>query len=114
MPWSQPATPVVHGRSLGRSGAMKHFGHTLFVIGFLNFTVFWIVAVIIGGAAVGHGPVDGKYFVSWHGHRTEVSRSVYEYSWYHTRSTWVTHPLAAFGWYLIYCEDKKRKAKATA
>jgi len=93
---------------------MKYFGYTLFLFGFLNFTGFWIVAVIIGGDAVGHGPVDGRYFVSSHGRRTEVSRSVYEYSWYHARSTWVTHPLMAVGWYLVYRENKKRKSQASA
>jgi len=93
---------------------MKHFGYTLFVIGFLNFTCFCIIAAVIGGDAVGHGPIDGKYYVSSHGRRTEVSRSVYEYSWYHTRSTWVTHPLMAVGWYLVYSEEKKRKSKPAA
>jgi hypothetical protein len=93
---------------------MKYFGYTLFMIGVVNFASFWIIAVIIGGDAVGSGPVDGRYYVSEHGRRTEVSRSVFEYSWYHARSVWVTHPLAAFGWYLVYCEVKKRKSKPAA
>ena len=93
---------------------MKYFGYTLFAIGIVNFASFWIIAVIIGGVAVGSGAVDGRYFVSEHGHRTEVSRSVFEYSWYHARSVWVTHPLALFGSYLVYCEDKKRKSKPAA
>ena len=54
------------------------------------------------------------YHVSEHGRQTKVSRSVFEYSWYHARSVWVTHPLAAFGWYLVYNEDKKRKSKPAA
>jgi hypothetical protein len=93
---------------------MKYFAYTLVGIGILNFASFWIVAVIIGGDAVSNPPQDGRYYVSEHGHRTEVSRSVYEYSLFHARSVWVTHPLAFLGGYLLYSEDKKRKAKAAA
>ena len=93
---------------------MKYFAYTLVVIGVLNFASFWIIAVVIGGDAVSNAPVDGRYYVSEHGRRTEVSRSVYDYSLFHARSVWVTHPLAFFGGYLLYCEDKKRKAKPAA
>ena len=93
---------------------MKYFGYALFIIGFVNFAVFWIVAAIIGGDAVGNGPINGKYYVSSHGHQIEVSRSVYEYSWYHSRSIWITHPLAFFGWFLVYDDDQRRKSKPIA
>jgi hypothetical protein len=90
---------------------MKYFAYTLVVVGVLNFASFWVIALIVGGDAVGNPPQDGRYFVSEHGRRTEVSRSVYEYSLFHARSVWVTHPLALLGGVLLYCEDQKRKAK---
>ena len=64
-----------------------------FLVGILNFAVFWIAAVYLGGDAVSGKVVDGHYFLSNHGHLTEVSRAVFTYSQYHVRSVFVTHPL---------------------
>ncbi len=68
---------------------------TVFVGGFVNFAAFFTVAVAIGGDAVAGRVEGGRYYVSSHGRLTEVSRGVWEYSLFHARSTWITHPLAA-------------------
>jgi hypothetical protein len=67
-----------------------------------NFAVFWIVAVLNGGDAVSGREEGGRYFVSSHGHYTEISKAFFEYSLIHTRSVWFTHPLAlgSLFWFL--------------
>jgi hypothetical protein len=63
-------------------------------VGLVNFVVFFIVAMAIGGDAVAGHEAAGRFFLSSHGKLTEVSRAVFEYSKVHTLSLWVTHPLA--------------------
>ena len=91
--------------------SLKHLGSILVVVGILNFMSFFVISMFIGGDAVGNPPVDGRYNVSEHGHRTEVSRRVYEYSLIHARSVWVTHPLAFVGAMMFYDENETRKRK---
>ena len=67
-----------------------------------NFAVFWIVAGKIGGDAVSGRAEGGRYFLSDHGIRTEVSRAVYNYSLVHTVSVWATHGLAFGGGLVLY------------
>jgi len=94
--------------------AVRYFAYTLFIIGALNFASFFIIALFIGGDAVGNPPLDGRYYVSEHGRRTEVSRSVYEYSLFHARSVWGTHALIFFGAFILYCKDEDRKRMPAA
>ncbi len=89
---------------------MKYFACTLIAIGILNFVSFCIVAEVIGGDAI-NGRIDGgRYFVSEHGHDTEVSRSVFEYSRFHAHSVWVTHPLVFVGFLILYGAHEQRKS----
>lgn len=81
----------------------------VFFIGFLNFTVYWFVALAIGGDAVNGKVVDGHYYLANHGHLTEVSRETFNYSLIHTRSIFVTHPLAFIA--LIVGAQIQRKHK---
>jgi hypothetical protein len=76
----------------------------------LNFFLYFIVAVSIGGDAVNGKTEGGKFYLGEHGRFTEVSQSVFEYSRYHTYSVWMTHPLAMLGAYLLVT-DKKKKDK---
>jgi hypothetical protein len=71
-----------------------------------NFFVFWLVAFHIGGDAVSGKAVGGHYFVSNHGHLTEVRRAVFLYSKWHVRSLMVTHPLAFLCAWLASRETK--------
>jgi hypothetical protein len=93
---------------------MRYFAYTLVAIAILNFALFVIVAVSLGGDAVNGKEEAGRTYVGAHGHYTEVSRSVFEYSRLHARGVWVTHPLALLGGLLLYREEQKRKAKSAA
>jgi hypothetical protein len=61
--------------------------------GVANFLIFVIGAIYLGGNAMGGESEAGHYFVSEHGHLTEVSRAAYLYSQWHARSILLTHPL---------------------
>ena len=69
----------------------------LFLIAFLNFTAFWIVALCIGGDAMNGKVQAGRYYLANHGKYTEVTQCVWAYSKIHTISVWITHPLALLG-----------------
>jgi hypothetical protein len=66
----------------------------VFFAALLNFAVFWVVAVRLGGDAVNGRMQDGHFYLASHGKYTEVSGRVFMYSRLHTYSVWVTHPLA--------------------
>jgi hypothetical protein len=63
-------------------------------LGAVNFAGFSIGTLYLGGDAVNGSAVGGHYFLSNHGHLTEVSRSIFTYSKWHARSVWFTHPIA--------------------
>jgi hypothetical protein len=85
----------------GPQDGTRRILQVVFALGFVNFLVFWFGAVYLGGDAISGKAVDGHYFLSSHGHLTEVSQRVFDYSKWHTRSVSVTHPLAMFcGWLL--------------
>jgi hypothetical protein len=83
--------------SLWRYAAMPRvlniIGGSLFFIAIINFMVFWITAVSIGGDAISGKAEGGRYYVSNHAKLTEVSPCVWHYSRVHTISVWITHPL---------------------
>jgi hypothetical protein len=66
----------------------------IFYVGIANFLVFWVVAGMIGGDALSGKVEGGRYYLSSHGRLTEVSAELYTYSLWHTRSIFITHPLA--------------------
>ena len=65
----------------------------IFAVAWLNFTVYWIVGVCLGGSADNGRIQDGKYFLGSHGTYTEVSEAVFTYSRIHGESTLITHAL---------------------
>ena len=67
----------------------------VFLLGFANFALFFTISVAIGGDAVAGRVEGGRYYVSSHGHLTEVSPEVWEFSYRHARITWATFPLSA-------------------
>ncbi len=77
-------------------------GRVLVLLGVVNFAVFWIVGACIGGDAVSGRSEDGHYFVSNHGQLTEVTHAVFLYSRIHSYSVWITHPLAAAGYWVSH------------
>lgn len=64
---------------------------TLWIITIINFLVFWVVAVAIGGDALNGYHSDGHYFLKNHGQLTEVSREVFFYSEWHAISVFVSY-----------------------
>ncbi len=53
--------------------AIEILGAVLFFTAWLNFAVFWLVAVLIGGDAISGNVQGNHYYVSSHGKLTEVS-----------------------------------------
>jgi hypothetical protein len=66
-------------------------GFSLFALAMLNFALFWTIGAAIGGTA--DKVENGRFFVVSHGRHTEVSEEIWTYSYYHTRSVWITHPV---------------------
>lgn len=66
----------------------------IFIAAFINFAVFWLIAVYLGGDAINGRIADGHYYLMAHGRYTEVSAAVFNYSEWHVYSVWITHPLA--------------------
>lgn len=64
------------------------------VIAIINFTLFVIIAIVIGGDAVNGRIEGGHYYLANHGQLTEVNYFVFLYSTIHVYSVWITHPLA--------------------
>ncbi len=60
---------------------------------FPNFLVFWLVAVYLGGDALNGYVQNGHYFICAHGVCKEVSRSVWNYSYWHAISAIAGHML---------------------
>ena len=83
-------------------------GKFLFGLGVLNFTVFWVVAICIGGDAIDGKVENGHYYLNSRGFFTEVSAGVYWYSWVHTVSAFVTLILGMFGMLLWAYSWQKR------
>jgi hypothetical protein len=90
-------------------------GHTLVVIAFINFAVFWIIGVYIGGDAINGKAENGHYYVASHGRYIEVSKELWAYSKIHTESVWITHSLGILvGGSLIAYSTRKRKNKRSS
>jgi hypothetical protein len=71
-----------------RAQHMRKLTSLLAVLWLVNFGAYLIIATLIGGDAInGHAGL-GRYYLAMHGHLTQVSRSVYEYSRWHTYFLW--------------------------
>jgi hypothetical protein len=66
----------------------------------LNFVAYVAATYILGGDAVNGHIADGHYYLAMHGHTTEVSRVVFEYSLWHTYALWITFAVAIGLWLL--------------
>ena len=63
----------------------KKYEHRLLVAFIINFALFWVIAVGIGGDAVNGRIENGLYLLSSHGTDTPVSPWLWHYSLTHTR-----------------------------
>lgn len=64
------------------------------VVATVNFLLFFVIALIIGGDALNGKEEAGHYYLANHGVLTEVSYFVFTYSKLHAISILITHPLA--------------------
>ncbi|MDE8345125.1 MAG: hypothetical protein POH28_02950 [Acidocella sp.] len=81
---------------------MHRFLIGIVILGVVNFAVFFIVTLRLGGYALGGGyATGGQYFLASHGHYTQVTRAVFTYSRWHNYSLFITQPAAMLaGWQL--------------
>jgi hypothetical protein len=91
---------------------LETLGKSLIAFAIINFAIFWIVAIRIGGDAVNGKIEDGRYYVGSHGRYTEVSNGVWKYSEIQAKSIWVTHPIGFIGALIVY-KKRRRKNEAT-
>ncbi|WP_342360320.1 hypothetical protein [Terrarubrum flagellatum] len=68
--------------------------YVIVAIAAANFLSFAAISSFIGGDALNGKYEAGHYFLNNHGRLTEVSESVFNYSKWHARSLFLTHPLA--------------------
>ena len=79
----------------------------------INFIIFVIITIFIGGDAINGKVENGHYYL--HGYSietglrdyTEVSKSIFDYSKWHIYSIWITFPLI----FVYYFIDKRMKTK---
>lgn len=79
------------------------------MIGLLNFAVFFLVAIWLGGDAVNGTEEGGQYYLANHGKLTEVTHALWSYSRAHVYSVWVTHPMAMFGGFMSWRERRRSR-----
>jgi hypothetical protein len=83
-----------------RTKWLNTLGQALVLLGVVNFLLFWIIALSLGGDAYSGKIEDGRYFFKSN-HRdpryTEVTKAVWTYSKVHAISVWVTVPMAFAG-----------------
>lgn len=71
----------------------------VFAFTMVNFAVFVLIAIAIGGDAISGHAEAGRFFLASHGKLTETTKSIFFYSKVHTYSVWVTQPVGLLaGW----------------
>ena len=93
-----------------RVTVMSKATRILFVVTVLNFGVWGVVNCFIHGDAFNGKIQDGKYYVAAKGKYTEVTRSVYWYSYVHTWTNFVLFPATILSG-LLGMRFSARKAK---
>ena len=83
----------------------KQWEKVVFIVAIVNFAVFVLVAMRIGGDALNGKVENGHYLLNSHGTYTEVSHRLFLYSQIHASSLFVTHPLGL----LVGFRAKRRK-----
>jgi hypothetical protein len=80
------------------------------VVAILNFVVFVLVALLIGGDAINGNETAGNYYLANKGKLTEVSYLVFTYSKIHAISLFITHPLAMIAGIVYSATGGKRES----
>ncbi|RYX80026.1 hypothetical protein EON83_30370 [bacterium] len=72
---------------------MKNIATSIRFLSLVNFFSFFLGAIYLGGDAVNGKTEAGQYFLSWHGHFTQVSEAIFRYSYIHVMSVFVVMTL---------------------
>ena len=107
---------IIHQKVMGKSlhvGLDRNWtnrvkGIVLFIT-VLNFGVWGVGTVVLGGDAISGKQDQDTYFVKWKGRYTEVSRGIYLYSYIHTCLTIVSIPLAIILLSLVDIQQNRQK-----
>ncbi len=92
---------------------MKWVCGGLFLLAWLNFMVFTLVGLSIGGGAIHGKVVNGRYYLRNHGKYAEVSHGVFDYSRLHAYAVWITHPIGMVaGGMLVWLHVRRKKDAA--
>lgn len=85
-------------------------GSFLFLSGVFNFLIWFIINIEIGGDATNGKITDGHFYLGSHGRYTEVAEWVFNYSYAHTRFSWIALPVGfVVGNLLIWISDNRKK-----
>jgi hypothetical protein len=68
----------------------------ILIVALLNFFSFIFISLYLGGDALNGKEEQEHFYLNSHGHYTEVSEKVFQYSEIHGYSMWATHSLAIF------------------
>jgi hypothetical protein len=88
--------------------------YALGVVAVVNFTVFFFSCLFLGGEALTGHEAAGHYYLASKGQLTEVSRTVFQYSLWQTRSVFVTHGLAVLVGLVCFKMAKAAQARGPA
>ncbi len=73
----------------------------LIIVTLVNFLVFTLIALHLGGAAMNGKISDGHFYLGMYSHYTEVSRQVFTYSRWHGYSVYLTFTLSFVATFLL-------------
>ena len=85
---------------------MRRITKVVSLLWILNFAVYVLIASWLGGDALNGHVEAGHYYVAMHGHSTEVSREVFEFSRWHTFFL-IAHFCVAVVLGLVYRRESK-------
>ena len=91
---------------------MKRFTRIVSQLWIANFAVYVCVAIWLGGDAFNGHSESGHYFVAMHGHLTEVSRGVFEFSRWYTYILFAHFAVALLFGVVQWRADKRRASAA--
>jgi hypothetical protein len=84
------------------SPGTRRFLRAINTVATVNFFAFFGIALLIGGDALNGHSDHGHFYLSSHGHETEVSESVFLYSKIHLISVFITIPAAMIACAILY------------
>ena len=74
----------------------------------VNFAIFFVLSLLLGGTADNGMITDGKYYLGDHGKFREVSKAVFVFSEAYTRFTMDTFPLAFVAFPFLFLNESIR------